>query len=229
VATGKIIGRLVEFSDAQLDSYIPVKVPIKVYCMAYRLLDSPDEIWTSRVNDFKFGSQNQVKAAITVFPQLIKEVLKSPIKSGFAAGLIPSASKTLHTKNRVFLLGRAIAIALNIPWEPNILSKKPHQSLKSIYTGGYDRDMTVKGCYASEVISGFKGRTTVYLVDDFCTRGSTLLDATRAIVESNPRLKIRIVGLILAKNERVHWAGETANNNHLDQYVNDLWIKAGGN
>lgn len=194
-----------------------------VYTLCWRFKDSWTDPWTLRVNAFKSGNTQAVRGASRICVDAVGSLDWNAFQPVGIATAISSGETCARPGQPLYVLGEHLAGALGWKWVPDLLSKKPHRSLHSIPNAS-ERDQTVDGAYAATSVRGLK---TIVLLDDFCTRGATLSDAARAILEVERN--ITIFGLALGKAETLAFAdqqGVTLNNDHVPGDWADRWDHA---
>lgn len=196
---------------------------IPVMAIAYRFPDRPDEVWTRRFADFKFGSGSAkgsaIRGACAALPAALGTIrFLSPVSLICA---IASRDTLVDVGCALAMLGTAIAGSQGWSWKPEMLRKKVHQPLH-LANSGPARGQLVRGVYEAGPVPG---RTAVIL-DDFATRGSTIGEIARAVHATNPR--IITCGLVLGVNERAeYWAGrgQAISNEHVPKRLSELWAR----
>lgn len=193
-----------------------------VYCLAWRFTDNPADPWTRRMNAFKEGEPRAVRAACAVMLQATSRIRWGQAGRRFSlVSAIPHAGTVLPQTAALFQLGQTVATNNGWEWEPNALSKAPHQSLHNMRGGGTARDAEVAGKYVARV--GFNS-DFILILDDFTTRGSTIREIARALRVQCPNAVID--GLVLGKTERQTFAADRGldlNNDHIPADYAALW------
>jgi len=193
-----------------------------VYSLAWRFTDNPADPWTRRMNAFKENEPQAVGAACAVMSQATSRITWGQTGRRFTlVSAIPHAETALPQTAALFQLGQTVAANNGWEWEPNALSKNPHQSLHNMRGGCAQRDAEVAGKYAAR--TGFNS-DFILILDDFTTRGSTIAEIARALRVRCPNAVIG--GLVLGKTERQTFAAERGldlNNNHVPADYATLW------
>lgn len=194
-----------------------------VYTLCWRFKDGGLDPWTQRVNAFKAGDSRAVRGACRVSAAALRSLNWTSFAPVGVTCAISSGETSLRAGQPLHVLGESVARTLGWRWLPDLLSKQVHRSLHSI-PNAVERDQAVDGAYAAGPAAGLK---TLILLDDFCTRGSTLSDAGRAIKSSNPGLVL--FGFALGKAETIAFAaqnGVTIGNDHVPVEWAELWDNA---
>lgn len=194
-----------------------------VYTLCWRFKDGGTDAWTQRVNAFKSGNPQAVRGACRVAAEAVGSLSWNDFAPVGITTAISSADTAIRPGQPLYTLGDHLARSLTWKWLPELLSKKPHRSLHSIHNAS-ERDQAVDGAYSATAVRGLK---TLILLDDFCTRGSTMTDAARAILEADRNLII--FGLALGKAETLAFAaqqGVTLNNDQVPGDWADWWDHA---
>ena len=197
---------------------------VPVFTLGFKLTDSQVDPWSQRFTAFKFGDEaaqrHALEGAIRVMTRAVSLLpISGPV---VLVSAIPSMEVLLPKSSQLARLGEGIAAGARWRWLPGHISKRPHRSLKTLHGSGSgpERDAEVANTYSANHIDA----TTVIVLDDFVTRGSTIGDVARAIRLTSPQAQV--MGLALAKTERVvFWEGTAtpASNSHLDESVRKLW------
>ena len=185
---------------------------LSLITVGFRITDRPKEKWTRRFNQFKYGEPAAARAATRTFCAAFEDFLPPGTRaSSSSPRSLPGRILCNTTRRRRY-------------WRPRLQNPVAGSGFRISLprTGipsGAERDATVDGVYLSAPIGGEPG--LVVIVDDFCTRGATLADITRAIRESNPGWKVQ--GASLAKAERAaYWKGELTNA-HIPDELDAIW------
>ncbi len=194
---------------------------IPVFAIGFRIEDSFADPWTERFNQFKFGHATRQSAAIKGACATLPAAIMSAglPTSATIVSAIGSADVTLDVKSPLAKLGIAVAARTGWDWQPGVLQKRAHQSLKTLRSAE-DRDAMVGGVYTAGAVQA----ATIVILDDFATRGSTIEDIARALRTRQPT--IELYGVVLAKNERIEWSerlGQPVSNGHIPRRLEDLW------
>jgi hypothetical protein len=186
-----------------------------LWTIGYRLTDASDDPWTVRFNQFKYRNIGAVEAGARTLGSAIQSGPLAEVRRGVVVGAISAADERLAADASVRALGQAAAEARSWEWRPDILRKRRHKKLAFIQDAG-SRDSEVAEAYTCEPLGGSPG--TAIVVDDFCTRGSTMADISRAISAANPAW--RVVGVVLGKNESTAWG---ASNDDVPPRLARIW------
>jgi hypothetical protein len=192
--------------------------------LGFRITDDAAEKWTQRFNQFKSGVDASVAAGVRTIRAALqgtancKAVTLRNDPRVIVVGAISSRDGALREGSPVWRLGQGIADAMFSEWRPDLLRKPPHRSLHSIYNAA-ERDAEVAGRYTSAVAGGEPG--VFVIADDFCTRGTTSADISRALVAANPGWTC--LGITLAKTERIGFWGTGLNNDHIPHDLDQIW------
>jgi len=195
-----------------------------VFTLCWRFKGDGADPWTVRVNAFKSGDEKAIRGACAVSAKALAGLNWSKYMPGAVVPAISSKDTSCQPSHPVYALGNHIASSIKFAWLPNALSKTVHKSLHLLNTAG-ERDNEVRGAYSSKI--RLDSVRTVLLVDDFCTRGSTLSDAGRAIKEAAPN--VDIWGFTLGKTEKLSFAAEhgcNLDNTHVPAQWAAWWDNA---
>ncbi|MBB4635625.1 hypothetical protein FHS01_001637 [Longimicrobium terrae] len=192
--------------------------------MGFRITDDGTEKWTRRFNRFKAGVAGSVEAGVRTMRAALQG---TPNCSGVrlpnvhrvtVVGAISSRDGALRKGSPVWRLGEGIAEVKRWEWRPDLLQKSQHRSLHTIYNAA-ERDAEVMGRYTSAAVGGSAG---VFLIaDDFCTRGTTSADISRALIAANPGWQC--LGITLAKTERATFWSTGLSNDHIPDDLDQIW------
>ena len=192
-----------------------------VLAVAYRFTDGNDD-WTCRLNEFKAGQGQALRGAKTVLARGLRRVSlpREPIALCVA---ISSGESRARKGSHLYELGKHIAEKRGWEWCPALLEKSRHRPLHSLPTAA-ERDAELVGKYRSRTE---RDAELFVVLDDFCTRGTTIYRAAEAIQAANG--KRPVFGLVLGKTERLLYAkqwGETLDNSHVPKEWRELWDNA---
>ena len=186
--------------------------------VGFRITDRPNEKWTRRFNQFKYGEPTAAKAATRTFCAAFEDFRPAGNPRVVVVSSVSSGHMTVEYDTPASRLSCALARSRAWEWRPGVITKYPHPRISGIASAA-ERDATVDGVYLATPIGGDPG--LVIVDDDFCTRGATLADIARAIRESNPGWKVQAASL--AKTERAaYWQGEL-NNAHIPDVLDATW------
>lgn len=195
---------------------------VPAYAVGWRIVDNPDE-WTNRFLRFKSSRPGFFQAGAVLFREAVRELIAQKELAtgnvGLATALSSGATDPLPN-SPLFITGNWIAGQLGVQWVADVFEKDAHRPLKSLGAGA-DRDAEVTGKYRCAALHGVDH---LIIMDDFITRGATLLDMHRAASTANPGLPISAIAL--GKNERSAWAtsnGKQLDNAHIPQEWDDIW------
>jgi len=108
---------------------------------------------------------------------------------------VPLGQKQLNERgyNQVGLIGRPLAVAMNLPYAPKALSRD-HETRSQVGLTKMERRLNVRGAFNAdeEYVNGL----TVLLIDDVATTGSTLSSCAKALCASGAR---DVFGLTVAR------------------------------
>jgi len=188
--------------------------------IGFRFTDDPVDPWTARFNAFKYGEGGAISGACRVLPACLAARRGGDTRVVMVAA-ISSHETQAPPDAPISILGSAITDATDWEWRPDLLSKEPHRPLHGLRSAE-ERDAEVANRYTAREVSGQAG--AFLILDDICTRGSTLAEITRALREFNPTW--RTYGLVLAKSENRSWwsgQGEDISNSHIPDHLVELW------
>jgi hypothetical protein len=192
--------------------------------VGFRITDDATEPWTRRFNLFKARDEASVVAGIRTMSAALlgtgahRAVTLVGNPRVVVVGAISSGDGTLQNASPVWRLGEAVAQAKAWEWRPDLLRKTPHRTLHTMYNAG-ERDAEVAGRYRGATVGGASG--VFMIVDDFCTRGTTAAEISRALREANPGW--RVMGMALAKTERRGYWGAALSNGHVPDDLDRIW------
>ena len=190
------------------------------YTVGYRLLDKHDDSWTERFSQFKENQPTAVGAGIELMARMAKKMLAAENVPSKEVTFVPALKSSESSAAPTGTLSRAavqMAEAARSPYELELLSKRPHDSLHSQYRSREERKQIVsEACFACDPIA----TPYVVVVDDLITGGITLQAWADAIRSSNP--SSTIIAMALAKNERQLYM-QVASNNHLGRKPDTIW------
>ena len=216
---------------SSLDSILTRYCKGTVFALGYYFPDNLAETWTNRIIQFKDNNQ----LAVNGWTELLHHRITSNnliTQPTLISSIIPSKMTELVPDHPLYKLGSSLAERLSLPWLPDLLQQTPHESLHKT-TGpnaGQERDKIIANSYTSRVLDREYDSYRILLLDDVFTRGSTILDATRAIVVANSGMDILTHGLTLGKSENLwYWSqyGIDLENNHYTGEDEDLWNSIG--
>lgn len=196
-----------------------------VLALAYKFSDHEGETWTGRFNEFKFGGVQAQSTAIRKASAVLQAACRGlaftqPVTLVSAIG---SGDTSLDPRCALSRLGTSLAGQLQWQWQPTVLSKRVHASLKTLASMN-KRDAEVAGAYRA---SSPPKVGTVLILDDFATRGSTISNAAKAL--SAAGCTATIYGLVLGKTERSHFwleRGTPIDNSHVPSKLDKIWSTA---
>ena len=191
---------------------------LSLITIGFRITDRPNEKWTRRFNQFKYGEPAAARAATRTFCAAFEDFLPPGNQRVVVVSSVSSGQNIAQHDTPASILASALARSRGWEWLPHHVTKDRHPRITGLPSAA-ERDATVDGVYLSAPIGGEPG--LVVVVDDFCTRGATLADIARAIQESNPGWKVQ--GASLAKAERdAYWKGKLTNA-HIPDELDAIW------
>lgn len=197
-----------------------------VHTLAWRLTDTPADLWTARVNAFKEGQRPALRGAAAVYddavPRLLAHYRWKPAETAVMVALSSDATECIATKP-LARLGKWLAGRIGASWEGPSLSKQAHKKLHTIKSFA-DRDAEVHEKYVCRKLGSVRN---IILLDDIVTRGSTFAEVERAIQEQNRGVKT--LPLAVGKAERKGYAasvGREISNEHVSAAWARLWDSA---
>lgn len=220
VPTPANAGRLFRFDRLDSSGYA-----IPVYTIGWRILDQSSDTWSRRFLAYKADDDHGFMGGSFILLEAVKELLA---QRGLDAKdtAIATALSSKHTGvNKDSVLNRTgvwIAKELGMEFCGEAFTKRAHRSLHDLKSRS-DREAEVKDAYACAKLTGI---STVIILDDFVTGGSTLADMKRALQVTNP--SVDAVGLALGKSERASYAsdyGLEVSNAHIPAQWNSVWIE----
>lgn len=194
-----------------------------VYTVAWRFTDSDQELWTHRINRFKWEEERALKgthAMLTeALPALLKCLKLSPAETGMTVAL-SSGDTAVAPEKPLPRVAQGVCATMKLRWLPKLLRKEAHRPLHRLRSAD-SRDGEVAGKYTAKRVDGLRN---IFIFDDIVTRGSTLSEIARSILKSNP--STRVFAFALGKSERSGFAasrGVTIDNAHVPKRWDDLW------
>lgn len=198
---------------------------LSVVALGYRFADPPHDAWTTKFNDFKFGSANVQARALSGASAVLTAALQPLSQSSSRIGVVCAHSHSatgLVPGSQVASLARSLAQNLSFQWCAHAITKQSHQSLQTL-TSWAARDGEVHGKYTCAGLPA--GLSHVMIVDDFTTRGATIAEIARAIRLVDP--SVNMFGVVLGKNERQSYfqlqTGLPLSNSHIPANLAALW------
>ena len=120
------------------------------------------------------------------------------------------------------VIARYCANKCGAGFAPNLLRKRSHEKLHGQIRTAEEREAILS---SAGYMSGSVTTSSVVVVDDLITRGSTLCAIARAIKQRNPG--VAVYGLALAKNDRqsflMDFGHEYYTNGHIPSEWNVKW------
>lgn len=193
----------------------------KAFTIAYKITDNDGELWSNRFERFKAKNKEAFAGGLRMMRAGISPLLATlnidPTEVMFVPAL-SSGETEARADGQMPVVARRCAEAAGASFELNALSKQKHNPIHGIFNAaGRDAELD-KAAY----VAGKIDRKVVFVVDDFITRGSTLVRIAQAFQASNPGT--RVYGVALGKTERQsYWAG--LSNNHVIKKWDELWQK----
>ncbi len=180
----------------------------RTFTLAYKLTDISSETWTERFIRFKaneekamYGGANLFYAA---FPPLFAALGHSPDSCVFVTALSSSEAKADRARLLPFLTSE-LARDLSVHDGIDSLSKQPHGKIHNCRSAGERDAELAKAKYVCEKLPA----KTVFVFDDFVTRGGTFSKIAQAVHQANPGSTV--YGIALAKTERRSWCPNPEN------------------
>jgi len=186
--------------------------------VGFRITDRPNEKWTRRFNQFKYGEPAAIRAATRTFCAAFEDFLPPGNPRVVVFSSVSSGQNIVQHDTPASILASALAGSRGWEWLPHHVTKDRHPRITGLPSAA-ERDATVDGVYLSAAIGGDPG--LVLVVDDFCTRGATLADIARAVRASNPGWKVQ--GASLAKAERAAYWKDELTNAHIPDFLDATW------
>jgi hypothetical protein len=200
-----------------------------VYTVAWRIIDNPDDPWTTRLIQFKTGNAAAITGArrllITALGALLEKQRWNPAFSGLTVALHSQDRGVIAEKPLPVIASRCAAF-LGMPWLPNLLSKQPHRPLHRLSGAANRLEELQNTNYRAAPFHDAKLRR-VLVLDDLITRGDTLSAIAGAIQATSPALGVH--GIALGKNERERYAaqfGYMIRNDHVPGDWAARWDRA---
>lgn len=188
-----------------------------VYAIGWRFKDANNDPWTKRFFSFKEKNPSAIRGACLVVPKALASLGLSYSNVMVVSAISSSETHLLDTEP-LCKLGDAIGHIRGWSWRPDVLQKTKHTSLSRTQGVAGEkaqrRDDAVAGAYTVAVMP--VGHDAIIIIDDFCTRCSTISDAARALRRHQG--SIPIFGAVLAKNERKSYMaglGTNIDNSHI--------------
>ena len=197
------------------------------FTIAYRLTDVPDDPWTVRLNAFKRKKRTALRGGAAVMkdavPGLVRGLGLDTSKTVFIPAL--SSGETVASPDGVlWLLARYAAQCGDVGFEGDGITKKAHEPLRLQSDAASRRAILAAADFSSKKVHA----DNVLILDDFITRGTTMVHIAGAILKRNPG--IRIFAIALGKTERrSYWReklGVELSNEHVPPQWTRSWIDA---
>jgi hypothetical protein len=187
------------------------------YTLAFKITDDWNERWTARFTRFKDKEDMALYGAASVmqkaFPALIGSLKLDPAQSIIVPALSSSERKA-NPKRHIPRIGKAMSNLTGLGFDATCLTKEPHKPLHSLKTAADRHAELEKANYAAGPIKA----KVALIMDDFITQGATMAMTARKLKAANPG--IEVIGIALAKNERLAWG---ASNSHVPAEFEGLW------
>ena len=189
-----------------------------VFCLGYRIGQSDDD-WTVRINNFKKGKPYSVKKAeATVYAAASSLFRRMDIDPDDTV-VIPAlnskqTSGSANSKNSRLAKAIANGAGANFVW--NSLRKNRHEPLHH-QSGVQARDQALSE--ANYRASKLRCENVI-IVDDIVTRGATMSTIAKAILRSNPNVKV--FGFALGRHIRPEYSHSQANA-EIPHELADIW------
>ncbi len=199
----------------------------RAFAIGYRFQDALGERWTQRFSRFKAGSQKSVRAGAHLLGLATPRILAELDLGGKGVTFVPalSSGETVALEKRVLpAIAQWCAKKCEAEFTLDLLRKKPHAKLHSQKRTAEEREAILS---SAEYMSDSVATSSVFVVDDFITRGSTLCAIASAIKQNNPG--VTVYGLALAKNDRqsflVDYGHEYHTNEHIPSEWDEIWTR----
>lgn len=192
---------------------------IPTYAIGWRILDNHDDSWTKRFDGFKgdYRSESSVRGCIEILreasDQVLSDVGVNP-KDVTVVSALSSSDKVLNPSSALYRAGNNLCEENQMLWNPDLLQKGVHAPLHTS-SGAAERESIIQGQYKC---CGSLETSNVMILDDFITRGTTISEITRAILEQHPNA--HVFSLAIAKHERLSFDA-TISNRHIPA----RWVK----
>jgi hypothetical protein len=189
------------------------------FTIAYKITDDNGELWSGRFTRFKDKSMEAFAGGASVMragvPQLMNALGIDPAQTVFVPALA-SGETQAKEKGQIPVLARVCAGVVGARFELNALTKQAHNPIHGIFNAA-DREAELdKAAYAAKKLD----TRTVFVFDDFITRGSTQSRIAQAIQATNPRAQV--YGVALAKTDRRSWLPNISND-HVPKKWDEHW------
>lgn len=180
----------------------------RTFTLAYKLTDVPSETWTERFVRFKANEEKAMyggaRLFYAAFPPLFASLGHSPANSVFLTAL--SSSETKADRNRLLpYITSELASDLGVHDGIDALSKQPHGKIHNCRNAA-ERDAELA---KAQYVCANLPAPTVFVFDDFVTRGGTFSKIAQAVHHTNPGSTV--YGVALAKTERLAWCPNQQN------------------
>lgn len=189
------------------------------YTIGYRLKEGGGQPWTGRFNRFKnndraaiWGGARLLYAAV---PSLIKEIGIDKSGCVFLAAL-SSREITADTQRVIPYIVSECARIVGVRSKVDALRKQAHGRIHEMRSADARCAELDKADYKCGVLDA----KTVFVFDDFITRGDTLSHVANAVLTANPKAKV--YGVALAKTEKAAFC-PNPDNDHIPPAWDKIW------
>ena len=192
----------------------------QAFTIGYRFTDDGGDDWTRRFNGFKAKQRGALRGGAAVMgcaaPGLLRGLGLNAARTVFVPAL--SSGETVASENGVmWLLTRYCAELAQAGCVRDAITKKEHARLHHFFDADKRREILDDADFRSGRIEA----DNILVFDDFITRGSTLSHIARALLASNPG--VRIYGVALAKTERLRFHRERFDRELSNDHVPQRW------
>ena len=197
----------------------------RAFAIGYRFLDVRTELWTGRFTRFKERKRKSLRAGARILGNAAPMILSELGLAGKGVTFVPalSSGETVASEDQVLpVIARLCAKRCGAGFALDLLRKNPHERLHGETRTAEERESILS---SAGYTSGSVTTSSVVVVDDLITRGSTLCTIASAIKQRNPGATV--YGLALARNDRHGYLMRLGHvyytNDHIPSEWDEIW------